>query len=71
MFLNYANLQLIIPIVPALLDSVAPVKILLSTIFQRLQLHGRNFVTFMAATEERLRALWSELESIDPSLKYV
>lgn len=57
-------------IVPALVDSVAPVEILLSTIFQRLQLHGRNFVMFTAATEERLRALWSELESIDPSLKY-
>lgn len=39
-------------IVPALLDSVAPVKILLSTIFQRLQLHGRNFVMFTEATED-------------------
>ena len=57
-------------IVPALLDSIAPVKILLSTVFQRLQLHDKNFAMFTAASEDRLRNFWSELETVDSSLKY-
>ena len=58
-------------IVPALLDSIAPVKILLSTVFQRLQLHDKKFALFTAASnEDRLRNFWSELEAVDLSLKY-
>lgn len=57
-------------IVSAVRDCIEPVKILLSTIFQRLKLHDKPFQSFAAATEDQMKDLWSELESIDVSLKY-
>lgn len=40
-----------IDIVPAILDCVEPVKILLASIFQRLELKGKKFRTYSAANE--------------------
>lgn len=54
----------------AVLDSVAPVKILLSTIFQRLELKGQKFSIFSPASEEDLVQMWSELNSVDSTLEY-
>ena len=56
-------------IIPAISDS-APVKILLSNVMQRLKLHDKQFHVFSAATEDDLKELWSELDSIDESLEY-
>ena len=57
-------------IVPAVHDSIEPVKILFSNVFQRLKLHDKPFQVFSAATEDKMKELWSELESIDESLEY-
>ena len=57
-------------LIPAVLDSIEPVKILLSTIFQRLELRGKKFSMFSAASKEKLQELWSEFSDVDPSLEY-
>ena len=57
-------------IVSAVLDSIEPVKILLSTVFQRLEIHGKKFSMFSAASEDQLRSVWAELEAVDPSLEF-
>ena len=57
-------------IIPAVRDSIAPVKILLCDIFKRLKLHDKNFQVFSAATDEDMKCLWSELKTIDDSLEY-
>lgn len=57
-------------LVLAVLDSIEPVKVLLSGIFQRLELHGKKFFMFPAASEENLQELWSELEAVDSSLEF-
>ena len=54
----------------AILDSIAPVKILLTTVCQRLALHEKKFAMFTAAPEEKLRDVWSDLQTIDPMLEY-
>ena len=57
-------------LVSAVIDSIEPVKILLSSIFQRMELQGQKFSMFSPASEEELISMWSELHSIDPSLQY-
>ena len=53
-----------------IIDSIEPVKVLLATIFQRLSLHDNKFKIFTVASEEKLREVWRELQSIDPILEY-
>ena len=55
-------------IIPAISDSIAPVKILLSNVLQRLKLHDKQFRVFSAATDDLKN--WSELDSVDKSLEY-
>ena len=58
-------------LIPAILDSIAPVKILLSDILQRLELHGEKFRVFPAASEQEMKDLWSALiDDVDATLKY-
>ena len=57
-------------IIPAISDSIAPVKLLLSNVLQWLKLHDKQFRVFSAATEDDLKELWSELDSVDKSLEY-
>ena len=57
-------------LVTAVQDSIAPVKILLADIMQRLQLQGQNFQVFSAATQDDMKELFGELDSIDSSLTY-
>ena len=57
-------------LIPAVLDSIEPVKVLLSTVFQRLELCGKKFSMFSAASKEKLQELWYELSDVDPSLEY-
>ena len=57
-------------LVAAVLDCVEPVKILLSTLFQRLEIHDKKFSMFSAASDDKLKELWSELKAVDPSLEY-
>ena len=57
-------------IVQSVLDSIEPVKELLSSIFRRLELHDRNFLMYPSASEEEMVQMWSILKSLDPSLVY-
>ena len=57
-------------LIPAVLDSIEPVKVLLSTVFQRLELCGKKFSMFSAASKEKLQELWYELSDVDLSLEY-
>ena len=54
----------------AIVDSTKPVKILLSTVLQRLSLHDKKLKMFPAANERKLKEIWSELEAIDATLEY-
>ena len=47
------------------MDSIAPVKILLTDIARRLELKGKKFSVFTAASSEELDKLWTTLLSID------
>ena len=51
----------------ALLDSVAPVKTLLSTITQRLQLKEKKFTVDKSALPSEIESLWSSLLLVDAS----
>lgn len=57
-------------LIPAVLDSIAPVKILLTDVLQRLGLHGEKFQVFPAACADNMKELWSALECVDSTLKY-
>ena len=57
-------------IVRTVLDSIEPVKDLLTNIFRRLELHDRNFLMYPSASEEEMIEMWSVLKSVDPSLEY-
>ena len=50
------------------LDSLEPVKVLLSSIFQRLQLKEDPFQVFMAASDAEIEQLWNNILSIDNML---
>ena len=49
----------------AALDSIVPVKIVLTNIAKRLELKGKKFSIFTAASTEELDDLWTTLLSID------
>ena len=50
------------------LDSVAPVKVLMSTVFQRLQHKGKGIESFTSATEAEIEELCLILKSVDDSI---
>ena len=50
------------------LDSLEPVKALLSSVFQRLQLKYDPFQVFMAASDSEIEELWNNILSIDGTL---
>ena len=55
-------------VIPNTLDSIAPVKILLSDILRRLKLDGVQFKIFSSASEEEV---WSNVQdSVDSTLEY-
>ena len=54
----------------AALDSIAPVKIVLTDIAQRLELNEKKFRVFTAASPQELDDLWSALLSIDQQFPY-
>ena len=49
----------------AAMDSMSPVKILLSDIIRRLELKGVKFQVFSAATQSGLNDFWTDLLSLD------
>ena len=51
----------------SIIDSVAPVKALLSGIARRLELKGEKFVVDLPATEQKISEVWSSLQQIDSS----
>ena len=53
------------PFRDAALDSIAPVKIVLTYIAKRLELKGKKFSVFTAASPEELDDAWTALLSID------
>ena len=59
----------------AVKDSFSPVKILLCTIFSRLQLNEKNMLNIISATGEELSDFWSVIMALDSTLiqdaKYV
>jgi len=52
----------------AFADSLEPVKILLSGLFSRLSLKGKQFKIFQAATDEEISVLWGFIRAIDGSI---
>ena len=50
------------------LDSLEPVKALLSYVFQRLRLKYDPFQVFMAASDSEIEELWNNILSIDGTL---
>ena len=57
------------------LDSISPVKILMSSVFQRLELKGKNIQSFPAATVADIEEFWSSLKLVDelvgPEVKWI
>ena len=51
------------------LDSIAPVKVLLTDIIGRLQLKGKSFGIYHAASDKDIEDVWNSLHQIDASLK--
>ena len=49
-------------------DSISPVKCLLSSIFQRLELKGKKVECFSSATLEEIKAMWDTLGSMDSTI---
>ena len=49
------------------IDSVSHVKVLLTQIFERLQLKGKKFTIFSAASPQSIEEMWKELQSVDSS----
>ena len=52
------------------LDSLSPVKILLSEIIVRLKLKQKPFEMYPAASDDEIRTLWESLLEIDHTLSY-
>ena len=50
------------------LDSVAPVKILLSVLFQRLELKKNKFKIGVATSDSDIEEMWGNVTTIDPSV---
>ena len=50
------------------LDSIAPVKVLLTQLCNRLQLKEENFTPVAAAAEESIEELWDSVQEVEPSL---
>ena len=55
--------------ISAVADSIAPVKILLSDIARRLELKGKKFQVFTAATTSELNSFWIALLAVDNEFK--
>ena len=53
------------------LDSLSPVKILLSEIIVRLKLKQKPFEMYPAASDDEIRALWESLLEVDHTLSYI
>ena len=51
----------------ALIDSMAPVKVTLSDVAQRLELRGEKFVVCSAAHSCDIAEVWGKLKEIDPA----
>lgn len=50
------------------IDSVSHVKVLLTQIFERLQLKEKKFTVFNTASLQSIEELWRELQSVDSTL---
>lgn len=50
------------------LDSIAPVKVLLTKLFDRLQLKGESFTASTSATDADIDDLWESAREVEPSL---
>ena len=57
-------------LVGEVIDSIAPVKILLASIIMRLKLKEKPFEVYPSASDGEIRALWNSLLAIDPSLSF-
>ena len=53
----------------ASMDSIAPVKLLLTDIAQRLELKEKKFIVFTAAPQYELDALWTTILAIDKEFR--
>ena len=56
-------------IVPAIQDSLSPVKILLTTVFSHLKLHDNYIKSYASASSAELDEFWSAVISIDATLR--
>ena len=52
----------------AFLDSISPVKALMSSVFQRLKLKDDPFQVFLAATDVEVEELWNNILTVESTL---
>ena len=57
-------------LVDAVLDSMSPVKIVITDVIRRLNLKGKQFEVYSAASMQAIEEIWDSLHSIDTSLKF-
>ena len=57
-------------LVDAVLDSMSPVKIVITDVIRRLCLKGKHFEVYSAASMQAIEEIWDNLHSIDTSLKF-
>ena len=48
------------------LDSIAPVKLMLTQLFERLQLKEESFKPITAASEEDIDVPWNSIQEVEP-----
>ena len=51
------------------LNSIAPIKVRMDTVFQRLEPKGKGIESFTSATEAEIEVLCLNLKSVDDSIK--
>ena len=53
----------------AILDNIAPVKCFVVKILERLELRGKKFLSYPAASESEIAELWSRVLKVDLTLE--
>ena len=53
----------------AILDSISPVKCLLVKLLERLELKGKKFLSYTAASDAEIGELWSKVLEVDSTLE--
>ena len=57
-------------LIDSVLDSMSPVKIVITDVIRRLSLKGKHFEVYSAASMQAIEEMWDSLHSVDTSLKF-